>query len=208
VSGPRRSNSPLDIVRGIKTLKTIYWTTARLLKLVPRVFSNKREEHFGRALAALKKWPELNPEQVIEQASRISPQYRPLSRTWAWPSHDHGVEKRMREYAERAPEDGVDVAVLRETLAGMNEEARLRFMELLVEALPEPTGYATGVSTKMLRKVRKVHRKFAKMIGRDPDGDIAMARRAEIPNPNLPSHTGRLDDCGRLMKVRGVYRGE
>jgi hypothetical protein len=23
---PRRSNSPLDIVRGIRTLKTIYWT--------------------------------------------------------------------------------------------------------------------------------------------------------------------------------------
>jgi hypothetical protein len=81
VSGPKRSNSAVDIVRGIKTLKTIYWTTARLLKLIPLVFSNKREEHFGRALDALNKWPKLNPEQVLEQASQISPKYRPLSRT-------------------------------------------------------------------------------------------------------------------------------
>jgi hypothetical protein len=115
VSGPKRSNSPLDIVRGIKTLKTIYWTTSRLLKLIPSVFSNKREEHFARALAALKKWPELNPEQVLEQASRISPKHRPLSRTWAWHSYDHGVEKRMREYADRAPEDGIDIDKLRES---------------------------------------------------------------------------------------------
>jgi hypothetical protein len=41
----------------------------------------------------------------------------------------------MREYADRAPEDGVDVDRLRDTLAGMNEDARLRFMELLIEAL-------------------------------------------------------------------------
>ena len=114
----------------------------------------------------------------------------------------------MREYADRAPEDGVDVDRLRDTLAGMNEDARLRFMELLVEALPEPTGYATGVSTKMLRKVRKVHRKFAKMIGRDPDGDIATARRAEIPNPNPPSHSGRLEEHRQIMNVRGKWTGE
>jgi len=55
MNGPKRprrpgiSNSPVDIVRGIKTLKTIYWTTSRLLKLVPGVFSTSREEHFGKS---------------------------------------------------------------------------------------------------------------------------------------------------------------
>jgi hypothetical protein len=70
---PRRSNSALSIVRGIKTLKVIYWTTSRLRKLLPGVFSTAREEHFGRALAALNKWAKLNPERALEDASRINP---------------------------------------------------------------------------------------------------------------------------------------
>ena len=43
---PRLSNSPLAIVRGIRILKTIYWTTSRLRKLLPKVFSMEREDHF------------------------------------------------------------------------------------------------------------------------------------------------------------------
>jgi hypothetical protein len=37
-------------VRGIKTLKVYYWTTARLRKLLPGVFSKARQEHFAKAV--------------------------------------------------------------------------------------------------------------------------------------------------------------
>ena len=46
---PHRSNSPLDIIRDIKTQKVIYWTVSRLQKLLPGVFSSAREDHFAKA---------------------------------------------------------------------------------------------------------------------------------------------------------------
>jgi hypothetical protein len=81
---PRRSNSPLDIARGIKTLKTIYSTKSKLRKLLPGAFSPGREEHFARAMLALREWRELSREQIIEATSRINPR-RLMGGRWAWP---------------------------------------------------------------------------------------------------------------------------
>src|ERR1700757_2555239 len=49
-------------------LKTIYWTKARLQKLLQSVGSTKREEHFAKAIAALTTWPEMDLERVLELA--------------------------------------------------------------------------------------------------------------------------------------------
>ena len=68
---PRRSNSPLDIVRGIRTLKTIYRTKSKLRKLLPGVFSPGREAYFARALTALREWPELSREQWSTRAAAV-----------------------------------------------------------------------------------------------------------------------------------------
>jgi len=73
---PRRSNSALSIVRGIAGQKTIYWTTSRLRKLLRGVFSTVRQEHFAKAVKALKAWPERTKEQNLDDASRINPRKR------------------------------------------------------------------------------------------------------------------------------------
>jgi hypothetical protein len=166
---PQRSNSAVDIVRGIKTLKTIYWTTSRLMALLPRVFSNKREEHFARALQALKAWPEKNPEQNLEDASRINP--RRINGRWYWPSYDHSVERLLREYADRAPPAGIDPDKfkLRNILAGMDDRTRQRFMEeVVIPNLPPQKGTPTGWDTRVLMSIRRAHKRMMKSLARDP----------------------------------------
>jgi hypothetical protein len=96
VRRPHRSNRPLSIVRGIQTLKTIYWTKSRLRKLLPGVFSTAREEHFARAVRALNAWPERTGEEILEAASRIDPR-RLMNGRWAWPksmvTHMRGTKR-------------------------------------------------------------------------------------------------------------------
>src|SRR5262249_5482371 len=128
---PRRSNSPLDIVRGIKTQKAIYWTTSRLQKLLPGVFSPGREAYFARALMALREWPDLNREQVMEAASRTEPRPR-MGGRWSWLD----PLPALRKYADQAP-DGIDTDKLREVQASLDERPREEFMKLVVENLPE-----------------------------------------------------------------------
>jgi hypothetical protein len=159
---PRRSNQSLSIVRGIKTLKVYYWTTARLRKLLPGVFRKARQEHFAKAVRALKAWPLRSKEQILDDASRINP--LPLmDGRWLWPN---SVLMFMREYADRAPEDGIDTDKLRKVLAGMDDRTRERFMELVIESLPEaaeetmlesgPAPREIGIQT--LRRLRRMQR--------------------------------------------------
>ena len=128
---PRRANRQLSLERSVKAAKAIYWTKSRLRKLLPGVFSPGREAHFARALMALSEWPDLSREQVLEDASRIEPR-RLAGGRWSWAS----IEAALREYADRAL-NGIVADKLRETLAGLDERTRERFMELVVESLPE-----------------------------------------------------------------------
>ena len=95
---PRRSNSALSIVRGIAGQKTIYWTTSRLRKLLRGVFSTARQEHFAKAVKALKAWPERTKEQNIDDASHINPRKR-MDGGHYWPT---SMLTLMEEYADRA----------------------------------------------------------------------------------------------------------
>jgi hypothetical protein len=131
---PRRSNQSLSIVRGIKTLKVYYWTTARLRKLLPRVFSTARQEHFAKAVKALKAQPLRTKEQILEDASRINP-VRMTNGRYSWPK---ATLTMMREYADRAPVNGVDSDKLREALASMGDGPREEFMKLVIESMPAP----------------------------------------------------------------------
>ena len=146
---PRVSNSPLNIVRGITTLKTIYWTISRLRKLLPTLLSTAREDHFGRKLDALRKWAAEHPEtndEMLERAAKSGPWCltgivngkRVRIGPYRWRGYDHGLERRLIEYAKAAPEEGIDADKLREALDGMPEEARSRFMELIVEKMHLP----------------------------------------------------------------------
>jgi hypothetical protein len=85
----------------------------------------------------------------------------------------------------RAPDEIIDTDRLREMLAGLNRRQRETFMEVLIEALPEvePEG---GVDSRLLRKIRHLHRKLLKMVGNDPDGDLAI-RPAQNPHPRALS---------------------
>ncbi len=106
---PHRANQSLAIVRGIKTAKAIYCTTGRLRKLLPGVFSTAGEQHYARAVAVLRNWPERTRQQNIEAASRINPR-RLMGNRWSWPKSAAAM---MREYADRAPEDSIDTEKLR-----------------------------------------------------------------------------------------------
>jgi hypothetical protein len=113
---PRRSNSALDIVRGIRTQKVIYWTQARLLALLRRVTRNKREEWFAARIAALKSWPERTPEQILDSASRIDPR-RLIHGRWSWPKSQLAVEWELVPLPEGL---AVDTKALRAELEGMD----------------------------------------------------------------------------------------
>jgi hypothetical protein len=198
VSGPKRrphrSNSPLDIIRDIKTQKVIYWTVSRLQKLLPGVFNTAREDHFARALEALNKWPKLNPEQILENAARDDAKPRRLMNGgWAWPHH--GIERQLREYADRAPSDSIDLDKLRETLDGMDDRTRLRFMEMVVEALPPQKGTPTGLDTRVLMKIRDAHKWMMKSLASHPGQkesghwvrEIDLNKGAKVPSLNPTS---------------------
>ena len=179
---PHRSNSPLSIVRGIQTLKTIYWTSSRLRKLLPGVFSTAREEHFARAVKALNAWPERTKEQIAEDASRINPTRLPIRRRWSWPM---SVVTIMREYTDRAPQDGIDTDKLSKTLAGMDRRTKERFMGIVVEAakgLPDPRD--AEFDWRLLGRISRAHSWLMDAIRRDRDPNIReidISQKAVIP---------------------------
>jgi hypothetical protein len=122
---------------GIKSVggrtKKIYFTDARLRKLLPAVFSTARERHFRRAVVALRAWPDVDSEKVLERASRINPQ--PLmDGKWSWP---RSVLSMAKAYARRAPTDNIDTGKLRRVLEEEigTPEGREKFMDMLIEEL-------------------------------------------------------------------------
>jgi hypothetical protein len=178
---PRRANSSLSIVRGIKTQKAIYWTKSKLQKLLPGMFSPGREAYFARAMMALREWPELSGEQIIEATSRINPR-RLMGGRWAWPKSD---ETLMREYADRAPNDAIDPDKLREAFADMNRRTRERFMELVVERVGElPATKETEIDWRLFRRIVRRHAFLMDLIRKHHDPDfrgIDISQRAILP---------------------------
>jgi hypothetical protein len=77
VRQPQRSNQSLSLDRSISAVKTIYWTSSRLQKLLRRVVKNDRQEWFAARVRALKSWPVRTKEQIMEDASRINPRRLP-----------------------------------------------------------------------------------------------------------------------------------
>jgi hypothetical protein len=182
---PRRSNSPLSIVRGIKTQKVIYWTISRLRRLLPGVSSTKREEHFAKALKVLREWPEKSSEEILDKASRDNPR-RGVNGRWWWPD----PVKALQSYADSAPDDDVfDTDKLRKVLAGMDDGIKEQFMKVLTEDLEDvPNDQAPGLHVSTLRKVKRGH-----------IGWQAIARRLDCPDSQPPfvprpliSDTGRI----------------
>ena len=171
VRRPRRSNDPISIVRAIRTAKAIYWTSAKLRKLLPGVYSTARQEHFARAVKALRSWPELTRDENFAAASRVQPR-RLMYGKWSWPK---SMVTGMREYAEDAPAEDVDTDKLRQTLGSMDRRTKERFMDLLADELPE----TPGKKNWLLRKVRQLHSKLVLAVDGDPDGDLATRRPPE-----------------------------
>jgi hypothetical protein len=186
---PRRSNQSLSIRRAIKAQEVIAgvqsirrksrlnWTEARLRKLLPGVFSTEREEHFARALRALKAQPRMTTEQIADAASRINPQ--PLmDGKWLWPVSTVTL---MREYADRAPPDGVDPGKLRAVLAGIGtEDARGNFMRMLLEVL-ERRPVTNLKDIRFLRQLRERHDVFTTFL---QGASEPYAQPLEIQNPH------------------------
>jgi hypothetical protein len=148
-------------------------------------------------LQALNKWPKLNPEQILENAARddVKPR-RMMNGGWSWPHH--GIERQLREYADRAPQNSVDLDKLRETLEGMDDRTRLRFMDMLIEALPPQKGTPTGFDTRVLMTIRRAHKRMMRSLARDPGQklsghwlrEIDLNHGATVPNPNPSSTSG------------------
>ena len=164
---PRRSNSPLSIVRGIKTQKVIYWTISRLRRLLPGVSSTKREEHFAKALKVLREWPEKSSEEILDKASRDNPR-RGVNGRWWWPD----PVKALQSYADSAPDEVVDTDKLRKVLAGMDDGIKERFIEVLTGDLEDvPDDQPPGLHISTLRKIKRGH-----------IGWQAIARRLDCPD--------------------------
>ena len=207
----RRSNQSLTLDRSMKAIKAIYWTESRLQKLLSRIIRNDRREWFAARVRALKSWPERTKEQIMADASRINP--TPLMNgRWAWPKSQLAIERDLVP-----PEDGIDADALRAVLAKLDNRQGDRLIELLAEdeflkeaTVPLEYGQPQPkeIGTRLLRRIKRLHKKLMEDIAGDPDGDLAAARRLEIPRANLTSVSGWSSDMGRAFKLRGKYRGE
>jgi hypothetical protein len=108
--GPRRSNSPLSIVRGIKTLKTIYATNARLRRYVLPYIS-ARENHYRTALDRI--------DRLLANGRVIDGKHDPL--------------RLLQEYDHRAPhESEIDRDRLLEVFESLDERAAERLAAIIL----------------------------------------------------------------------------
>jgi hypothetical protein len=156
-----------------------------------------RQRWFAARVAALRAWPERSREENLDAAARQPVRHLNMSRRGVWPISQLEIERRAI-----APEDGVDMVKLRKVLAGLNYGARERFMALLVETLSDLEIEDSGI----LQRIRRAHRRFKRSLGRDPDGDLALARGAEVPRSNL--HSPAFDEEGRMRRQHGKWVGE
>lgn len=200
---PRRSNESLSIVRGIKTAKAIYWTPARLQKLLRRIIRNDREEWFAARVRALKSWPLRTREQNIEASARINPR-RLMDGRWAWPKGELEIQ---RDLLRSAPENQIDIDELRKVLAGLNDDAGEKLIKLLAESeflkdttvpldngLPEPKELPVG----LLRRIKRLDGKLKRLIKDGHyDNDLREIDYSEVPHvpiANLKSSAGTVAD--------------
>jgi hypothetical protein len=107
--GPRRSNSALSIVRGIKSLKVFYWTNKRL-KTIILPYINAREVHYERAFSHI--------EKLLANGHTIESRHDPLVL--------------LQEYDRRAPhENEIDRRRLLEVYDKLDERAKERLAAII-----------------------------------------------------------------------------
>ena len=93
------------------TVKCIYWTDAKLLKLFRSLIKPDRQQWFAARVRELKSWPVVDKEQVLETAALISRRpKRLMDGRWAWPKRELEIQ---RELLRSAPENGIDLDRLR-----------------------------------------------------------------------------------------------
>ena len=205
------------------TVKRIYWTDARLLKLFRSLIKPDRRQWFAARLRELRSWPEVDKEAALEAASHVltttdengAPIHRKplMDGRQPWPKRELEIQ---RELLRSAPENGIDLDRLREALATMDDRAADRLIEMIAESgflkditapldsgLPQPK----EIGLPMLRRIKRLHSKLLAGIAGDPDGDLAAARGAEVPRANPQSPAGRLE-ARAMFRPRSVWRGE
>jgi hypothetical protein len=201
------------LTRPATDIKRIYWTEAKLLRLFRDLIKPDRRQWFAARVRELQSWPEVDKEQVLEAAARIQPR-RLMDGRWAWPKREREIQ---RDLLRSAPENGIDLDGLRAALAMMDDRAADRLIEMIAESgflqditvpldngMPQPQ----EIGLPMLRRIKRLHSKLLGSIAGDPDGDLAAARRCEVPRANLQSSAGRLDAARAMFRRAGVWRGE
>jgi hypothetical protein len=108
---------------------------------------------------------------------------------WRWNSFDFALEKRLREYADRAPADGIDIDKLRDALSRMDDDrTRERFMEMVIEEIDKlPPPKRSKSDWALFHKIGSAHRWLMDAIRRDPDPiirEIYGSERAVMPHPD------------------------
>jgi hypothetical protein len=198
---PHRSNPPSfpirlasinEVLRPPPKQKRIYWTEAKLRRVMISLVKPDRERWFAARLKELRSWPERSSEEIMEAATRIRPR-RLLHGRWAWPKRELAIQQDLQS---SAPERGIDLIKLRGVLSQMDNRAGDQLIKMLVESgllqestmpldngLPQPTELSTGV----LRRIRKASAKLKRDLAGDSDGDIALCRPTEVPRANLQS---------------------
>jgi hypothetical protein len=202
------------LTRSTTDFKRIYWTEAKLLKLFRSLIKPERQQWFAARVRELRSWPEIDKEKVLETAALISRRpKRLMDGRWAWPKRELEIQ---RDLLRSAPENGIDLDRLREALATMDDRAAGRLIEMIAESeflkditapldsgLPQPK----EIGLPMLRRIKRLHSKLLGSIADDPDGDLAAARRCEVPRANLQSPSDRLE-VRAMFRLRNVWRGE
>jgi hypothetical protein len=157
------------LVRGKSIVLTGYLTNERLAGLLSQIVSKDRERWFAARVHALKSWPEMTPQQIIDAASNISPR-RLMDGKWAWPSRELDIQRKL---LKSAPEDAIDIDALRYLLEQMDDYTAERLIELLAESrflefktepldngLPEPKEIPLG----LLRRLKRLHGAISDML--------------------------------------------
>jgi hypothetical protein len=196
------------LTRPATDIKRVYWTEAKLLRLFRDLIKPDRRQWFAARVRELQSWPEVDKEKALEAATCIYPK-RLMGGRWAWPTRELEIQ---RDPLRSAPENSIDLDGLREALAMMDDRAADRLIEMIAESgflkdttvpldngLPQPQ----EVGLKSLRIIQRADAKLRRDLAGDPDGDLAAARRCEVPRANLQSPSDRLEARAmfRLRKV-------
>jgi hypothetical protein len=206
---PHRSNQALSQDRATRAVKVIYWTEAKLQKLLRRIVKNDRQRWFAARVRALNSWPTRSKDEIMESASRINPR-RLMDGKWSWPKSVLAIERE-----QVPPKDSIDIDALRDVLDELDNRQGDRLIEMIAESVSleaVPVRLESGIApreigTPLLRRIKRRHNMLLRDLDGDPDGDLVRARRLEVPRANPRSSPGWLD-IRSAFKLRGKYRGE